>query len=299
MNVRKYQNNFRKKNNLKKISYMHTQNTNSSIQQMNSSKLNNSQPLNNLKSLNDCIIKGKGKKRIQINIYSKPFKLTNGINTVKNNIRHNYLTKLTKTKNKDFSLMNISNDFYNTLDLGRNAINNIINLKNEKKIKTKEKTPFKNKLNTNQDNKENFHTNIIKVKQKLIYKTKTSNNLKTDKTTKANKILSNNIKTNTNYNNIHNLFFHRSNNFLKPSNTTKEDINNISLRLFKKVTIASKNKTKKAMLYTPKKNLNANRKYSKLRSKTVQQSAKKLVKDLLTSQNSQSRFYINKILSPE
>ena len=48
MNVRKYQNNFRKKNNLKKISYMHTQNTNSSIQQMNSSKLNNSQPLNNL-----------------------------------------------------------------------------------------------------------------------------------------------------------------------------------------------------------------------------------------------------------
>ena len=195
--------------------------------------------------------------------------------------------------------MNISNDFYNTLDLGRNAINNIINLKNEKKIKTKEKTPFKNKLNTNQDNKENFHTNIIKVKQKLIYKTKTSNNLKTDKTTKANKILSNNIKTNTNYNNIHNLFFHRSNNFLKPSNTTKEDINNISLRLFKKVTIASKNKTKKAMLYTPKKNLNANRKYSKLRSKTVQQSAKKLVKDLLTSQNSQSRFYINKILSPE
>ena len=72
---------------------MHTQNTNSSIQQMNSSKLNNSQPLNNLKSLNDSIIKGKGKKRIQINIYSKPFKLTNGINTVKNNIRHNYLTK--------------------------------------------------------------------------------------------------------------------------------------------------------------------------------------------------------------
>ena len=298
MNVRKYQNNFGKKNNSKKISYMHTQNTSSFIQQMNNS-INNSQPLNNFKSLNNSINKDKAKKRIQINIYSKPFKLTNGINTVKNNIRNNYLTKLTKTKTKDFSLMNISNDFYNTLDLGRNAINNIINLKYEKKIKTKEKTPFKNKLNTNQDNKENFHTNIIKVKQKLIYKTKTSNNLKTDKVTKTNKILHNNIKTNTNYNNYQNLFFHRSNNFLKPSNTTKEDINNISLRLFKKVTIASKNKTKKAILYTPKKNLNANSKYSKLRSKTVQQSAKKLVKDLLTSQNSQSRFYINKILSPE
>jgi hypothetical protein len=83
MNVRKYQNNFGKKNNSKKILYMHTQNTSSSIQQMNNSKLNNSQPLNNFKSLNNSINKDKAKKRIQINIYSKPFKLTNGINTVK------------------------------------------------------------------------------------------------------------------------------------------------------------------------------------------------------------------------
>ena len=294
MNVRKYQNNIGKKKITKKISYFQTQNTNSSIQQMNDNKLNNSQPLNNFRSVNNSIHKDKIKKKIQINIYSKPFKLTNGIKIDKNNIRNNYLTKLTKHKKKDFSLMNLSNDLSNTIDAGRNAINNLTNIKNENKVKLKEKTPFKNKLLNNQDNKENYHTNITKAKQKFIYKTKTSNNL-------------NNIKTNKIINNTHNtsntdfqyLFTNRNNILLKSSNTTKENINNISLRLFKKLTISSKNKTKKALLYTPKKSSNVNNKYSKSRAKTVQKSAKKIVKDLLTSQNSQSRFYINKLLSPE
>ena len=292
MNLRKYQNNIGKKI-IKKNSYLQFQktNNNNSMQQMNGNELNNSHPLNYLKGINNSIYKDKSKKKIQIKIINKPFKLANGINTLHNNIRNNYISKLSKNKNNDSSLMNLSNELYNAIDLGRNAINNIINLKNETKIKVKEKTPYKNKLLNNQENKENYHTNIIKTKQKFFYKTKTTNNL--------NNIKTNKIKNNANNDNYKYLIFNRNNNLLKSSKTTKEHINNISQRLFKKLTISSKSKTKKTLLYTPKKNLNINNKYSKFSSKTVHRSAKKIFKDLLTSQNSQSRFYINKLLSPK
>ena len=291
MNVRKYQYNIEKNKRIKKCSYLQTQNSynKNSKQKIKENQLNNSLPLNNLKSINNRIYKDKEKKKIQINIYNKPFKIANGDNTNKNNIRSNYIAILSKNKNKDFSLINLSNELYNTIDLGRNAINNIINLKKETNIKLNEKTPDKKKLLNNQDNKENYHTNILKTNQKFFYKTKTTNNLNNKKTNK--------IIDNTNNENYKYLFSNRNDNVLKSSYTTKENINNISQRLFKKLTISSKSKTKKTILYTPKKDVNINNKYSKLRTKTVQRSAKKLVKDLLTSQNSQSRFYINKLLS--
>ena len=128
MNVRKYQYNIEKNKRIKKCSYLQTQNTynNNSKQQIKENQLNNSLPLNNLKSINNRIYKDKEKKKIQINIYNKPFKIANGDNTNKNNIRSNYIAILSKNKNKDFSLINLSNELYNTIDLGRNAINNII-----------------------------------------------------------------------------------------------------------------------------------------------------------------------------
>ena len=133
MNVRKYQYNIEKNKRIKKCSYLQTQNTynKNSKQKIKENQLNNSQPLNNLKSINNSIYKDKEKKKIQINIYSKPFKIANGVNTNINNIRSNYIAilsknknkDLAKNKNKDYSLINLSNDLYNTIDLGRNAIN--------------------------------------------------------------------------------------------------------------------------------------------------------------------------------
>ena len=264
MNLKKYQNTIRNKQNLNKInasqnlSQTHYQNEN----KIKSNKLNVSQPISNFKSMNNSISnKNKKEKKIHVNLYTKP---------INNNIRFNYFKNQNKTKNKDFSLMNLSKDLYNSIDIGRKAINNFINIKKEKIIKAKEKTPFKKRINI-EDNKENILTNITN-KTKNIYKTKTSNNFKT-------------YKINTNYN----------------FNTTKENINNITLRLFKKETISSKNKLKKSILYTPnkKQNLNSRNHYSKSRARTCQQSAKKRIKYLLTSQKSESRFYSNENLSFE
>ena len=288
MDLRKYQDTIKKIPNLKNITNKQSQNE-SSIYQKNTSKikvnkLNISQPIKSFKSMNNSINKEKIKNKIHVNIYKKPFKLNGDNNNIRKNIiRENYNKKIV---NKNQKLMNISNYLYNTIDLGRNAINKLINMKEEKKIKVKEKTPFKNKININQDNKENLLTNIINNKMKNIYKTKTSNNININKT--------------HNYYNKNNLYTKNSNNLLKSTNISKEKINNISLRLFSKETISSKNKLKKNLLYTPKKKLlNKKNDYTHMRAKTVQFSAKKMVKYLLTSQNSESRFYTNKTLSPK
>ena len=289
MDLRKYQNTIRKIQNLKNISYKTSQNESSmyqkNISKNKDNKLNVSQPIKSFKSMNNSIIKEKIKNKIHVNIYKKPFKL-NGDNNItrKNILRENYNKKIIK---KNTNLTNLSNYLYNTIDLGRNALNNLINIKEEKKIKVKEKTPFKNKINNNQDNKENLnlHTNLVKNKIKNIYKTKTSNNININKT--------------HNYYTKNNLYKKNSHNFLNSTLTSKENINKISLRLFSKETISSKNKLKKILLYTPKKKLlNKKIDYTHIRAKTVQYSAKKMVKFLLTSQNSESRFYTNKTLSP-
>ena len=287
MDLKKYKDTLGKKINLKKNSYA-VQNSSNSLNpnKIRVNKLNNSQQI-------------KEKNRIQINIYKKPFKLTDGNNNnlQQNKIKNGYITKASNNnRTKDISLS--SNSLYDTIDLGRNAINKISIKLNQKikgapkiKIKSKEKTPFKNKINT-QENKENYQTNITSNKTKniyKIYKTKTNNNFHKN----INKSYINN--KNNNYS------FFRNNNLLKSTNTTEEIINNISLRLFKKETISSKNKLKKSILYTPKKRNELNNKniYSKTGSKTIHQSAKKLSKYLLTSQNSESRFYSTKIFFPE
>ena len=287
MDLKKYKNTLGKKINIKQSSFA-VKNSSSSFNtdKIRVNKLNTSQQI-------------KEKNKIQINIYKRPFKLTNDHNILQQNkIKNNYITKApNKNQTNDISLS--SNSLYDTIDLGRNAINKIsINL-NKKikiaqkiKIKSKEKTPFKNKINI-QDNKENYQTNIASNKFKNIYKinkTKTNNNFQN----KSNNISINN-KNHNNYS------FFKNNNLLKSTNISKENINNISLRLFKKETISSKNKLKKSILYTPKKRNELNNKniYSKTRAKTIQQSAKRLSKYLLTSQNSESRFYTNKIFSPE
>ena len=285
MDLRKYQNTISKKSNLKKNSYL-TQNLNFKTNQSNDTftheiktdKMNSFQNMN-IRPNKEKILKNK----IQINLYSKPLKFTNGNNIKINNIKNSYISKVpNKNKNNELSLINVSNNLYDTIDFGRNAINKIsFNIKQAPKLKLKEKTPFKNRINIQENNK-NYETNIIN-KTKNIYKTKTSNNLK------------------KHTNNYFSSLFMRKNNLLKNVSKTKENISNISLRLFKKETISSKNKIKRHILYTPKKKEDLNDKniYSKLRVKTVQQSAKRLSKYILTSQNSESRFYTNKTLSPE
>ena len=294
MNLKKYQCTIGKKLNLNKKSSVtqnsnsiNNQNTNSTTNKIKVNKLNSSQQISINTSMNNNINKVKNvKNRRQINLYSKPFQFTNN-NIIKSSIKkYYYETKVfNKNKNKDFSLMNSSNSLYDTIDFGRNAINNLNNIssdiKKETKIKVKEKTPFKNRINL-QENKENYQTNVTN-KIKNIYKTKTSNNLK------------NRDKISFNF------VYQRNNNLLKSTSTTKENINKISLRLYKNETISSKNKYKRHILYTPKKRqeLNSRHNYSKSREKTIQKSAKRMSKYLLTSQNSESRFYTDKTLSPE
>ena len=241
-------------------------------------KLNTSQPLNININMNN---KSKNKKR-QINLYKKPLNFLNDDKSKYKNIKKNYNIKLDKST--DSSLINISNELYNSINLGRNAINmNFNNNKNPKKVK--EKTPFKNMIKT-QENKENFQTNIT-IKTKNIYKTKTNTILKNYQSIKLD-------KHNTNINN-------KNKNILcKSMNITQDNIKDISLRLFNKKTISSKNKIKKSIIYTPKKKTEENNKniYSNLRAKTCQPSAKKMVKYLLTSQKSESRFYTKNIFPP-
>ena len=129
MNLKKYQNTIRNKQNLNKInasqnlSQTHYQNEN----KIKSNKLNVSQPISNFKSMNNSISnKNKKETKIHVNLYTKP---------INNNIRFNYFKNQNKTKNKDFSLMNLSKDLYNSIDIGRKAINNFINIKKEKIIK--------------------------------------------------------------------------------------------------------------------------------------------------------------------
>ena len=114
MDLKKYKNTLGKKINLKKNSYA-VQNSSNSLNQnkIRVNKLNNSQQI-------------KEKNRIQINIYKKPFKLTDGNNNnlQQNKIKNGYITKASNNnRTKDISLS--SNSLYDTIDLGRNAINKI------------------------------------------------------------------------------------------------------------------------------------------------------------------------------
>ena len=280
MDLKKYQNSLGKKINLKKISFITLNSSSFNTNKIKVDKLNNSQQIEVVKSK-------KEKNKIHINIYKTPFKLGNNNIFPKNNIRSNYIAKAPNNNlTKDSSLL--SNSLYDQIDLGRKAINEIsfkFNSKLKKalkiKIKSKEKTPYKNSLN-NQDNKENYHTNIINNKTKNIYK--------------IHKIKTRNNFQKNNNNSFNKYSFFRNNNLFK----SKENINNISLRLFKKETISSKNKLKKRLLYTPKKKTDINNKnfYLKIGSKTIQQNARKMNKYLLTSQNSESRFYTNKTFFP-
>ena len=124
MNLRKYQNNIGKKI-IKKNSYLQFQKTsnNNSMQQMNGNELNNSHPLNYLKGINNSIYKDKSKKKIQIKIINKPFKLANGINTLHNNIRNKYISKLSKNKNNDSSLISYLKKYRTYLMIEKNHWN--------------------------------------------------------------------------------------------------------------------------------------------------------------------------------
>ena len=79
---------------------------------------------------------------------------------------------------------------------------------------------------------------------------------------------------------------------------TKKYITEISQRLFSKETVSSKNKTRKAIMYTPRKKLNSNNNIHNLLKRSKTCIIKRKSKLLLTSQYTESRFYTSKTLSP-
>ena len=84
---------------------------------------------------------------------------------------------------------------------------------------------------------------------------------------------------------------------------TKKYINEISQRLYSKETVSSKNKMRKTIIYTPRKKLNSinntnHNHFHNLIKKSKTCIIKRKSKLLLTSQNTESRFYTSKTLSP-
>ena len=259
----------------------------------------NSNKINTLSNyLNNKINKKKNKSinKILINLYQRPFKYINKKEIKERN------NPIQKSKTIDFSLMNVSNELYNnSIYNGRKAINyknfkqNNKDLNNGRKqvknikkninktvdYKSKEKTPVKKKIKYNKS-----QINIIKIRDN-IKKEKEIQNL-------------NNLKVDNNRHNSKNNINDNSNFYVIGSiNRNKISINNITQRLFLKETISSKNKIKANIFYTPKIKLNnqRNKKIIRLRAKTCQMNSKKNIKSLLTSQNSESRFYTIKSLS--
>ena len=103
------------------------------------------------------------------------------------------------------------------------------------------------------------------------------------------------VKKNNNLNNYINTKKYLS---VKQVVKTKKYINEISQRLFSKETVSSKNKMRKAIIYTPKKKLNSINKIHNLLKRSKTCIIKRRSKILLTSQNTESRFYTSKTLSP-
>ena len=245
---------------------------------------------------NDIKKNEKSKNKTHINLYKKPLK----------NINKTEKTKIEKSEKNDyFSLMNISNDLlYNSINEGRKAINNSKFYKQD----------LNEKNNTNKNNKKyNNKTVDYKLKDKTNSKKDVKDNycnsIINKKRIKDIKDIKERIKVNKRYNNFKNI---KNNNNSKTNlnnenytiigsvSRSRKCINNITQRLFSKETISSKNKLKKNLLYTPKKKINDIRnKRLRLRAKTCQINSKKIIKTLLTSQNTESRFYTTKTLSPK
>ena len=232
--------------------------------------------------------KDKSKNNVHINLYKKPLKYINKKEINERNILNQ------KTKTIDFSLMNLSNELYHPMNDERKAINykfrqNLKNFNNEIKnninktvdYKIREKTPGKKKINCNnsQINYKKIRDNI-KQENKKLYQLKVENNRNNNR---------NQMNEKTNYIDIGSI------------TRSKKNINDITQRLFLKETISSKNKIKRNLLYTPKIKSNdyKSKKIYRLRAKTCQINSKKLIKSILTSQNSESRFYTIKALSPK
>ena len=103
------------------------------------------------------------------------------------------------------------------------------------------------------------------------------------------------VKKNNNLNNYTNMKKYLS---VKQIVKTKKYINEISQRLFSKETVSSKNKMRKTIIYTPKKKLSSINKIHNLLKRSKTCIIKRKSKLLLTSQNTESRFYTSKTLSP-
>ena len=197
--------------------------------------------------------------------------------------------------------MNISNELFGSINEGRKCINRT--LVDEKSHRTKN---IKKYINKTVDHKLKAKTPAKtrnKVKNNSIINNKIKDIINKDKENKKPNPLKNNKNIN-NINNINNISKKNLNNdnsivignILK--NKIDINLNNISQRLFSKETISSKNKIKKNCIYTPKRKTNIKKIEIKKRSKTCQKNSKKIIRYFLTSQNSESRFYTTKSISP-
>ena len=286
------QNFFQTKKFTKKKSFLNnTSNTSNFMSYNNKLKANNS--LSKYMNNKNIIKKNdKSKNKIHINLYKKPLKEMNKSKTKETNL----------SKKKDFySLINESNTLYNSIDEGRKAINN--NYKNNNITLINKKTErIKINKNNNYNNKTFEHKLIDKVfknknKDTAIKDKKIIDSLykrKDNKKSSQNNI----IRKNNNIKNINN---DNDNDFIIGNNVrSKNSINKITQRLFLKETICSKNKSRKNLLYTPKKKINNSKsKTTRLRTKTCSVNSRNKVKKLLTSQYSESRFYTIKAFSPD
>ena len=275
---------------------------------------------NNLIKYHNNIILNKPKRN---NILNNTLSTSTGTNINKNNNinkskpinrKHIYLQKNIKINKKKILSQNISNitkitgdslninskEIINKTKNERNAIN-IKGFKHMNSLKDKkEKTRSENILKCINSNK--TLDKLGRKRQYTPYAKKIENKKINEVVKKKLKDSKDNlspyqikVKKNNNLNNYINTKKYLS---VKQAVKTKKYINEISQRLFSKETVSSKNKMRKAIIYTPKKKLNSINNIHNLLKRSKTCIIKRRSKLLLTSQNTESRFYTSKTLSP-
>ena len=266
-------------------------NINSNIKKQNTVKMNN---LN--KTITNYLYSNTNdNNKKKINIYKRQKTPIN-----KKDDKEKNIMPLQKTRTFKYPQMNKSNDLYSSIDRGRNAIN----------LKQLKVNPYgeygdggiskrnKEKKDVNKTVDDKLKHKAIITKRNKDNKTKIMNNKDKDKDKDKDK---NNKKPTqgkikNNKNNLKKVLNDEDTIIIRRLLRSKNSVDDISKRLFLKKTISSKNKIRKRILYTPKRKLKAKGKKI-LRTRTCPINFKKNVKNLLTSQYSESRFY-TKTISP-